>query len=335
MSLSPDTPTPSSKSAPHGAAFGRDAHRVYDAAQLDGQYLARFGVPAFVEFVKRWQSDSAALVDACSRALDVPFGEGKDETLDIFHAAHGTPAPVLVFYHGGYWRSADKAWFRFIARPFVKRGAVVVLPNYSLCPSVGMDALVEQCTRSFEWLWRNVASFGGDESRVFVSGHSAAGHISGMLLAHDWSSLRSSSGFPIKGVTAISGLFDLEPIRLTSLNQDLRLTAESATLNSPVNLPLPARVPLISAAVGGLESDEFQAAEPAFRRSRRRPLMQHRRGSGAPLLFGPPFDGQSRAPIQQDGPQSDGTVLRRKTCVSCLSAITAPSGCFPRRKSGV
>ncbi|MBY3258652.1 alpha/beta hydrolase [Rhizobium laguerreae] len=232
-------------------------------------------------------------------------------------------------------RSADNAWFRLITRPFVKRGVVVVLPNYSLCPSVGMDALVEQCTGSFEWIWRSAASFGGDESRVFVSGHSAGGHISGMLLAHDWSSLRSSSGFPIKGVTAISGLFDLEPIRLTSLNQDLRLTAESATLNSPVNLPLPARLPLISAAVGGLESDEFQAAEPAFRRSRRRPLMQHRRGSGAPLLFGPPFDGQSRAPIQQDGPQSDGTVLRRKTCVSCLSAITAPSGCFPRRKSGV
>ncbi|WP_180899524.1 alpha/beta hydrolase [Martelella soudanensis] len=236
----------------------RDAFRRYDAAALNAQYIARDAVPAFGAYAKRWQETSAKAVDDLPCKLDIAFGESAAETLDIFPALDGGPAPVLVFYHGGYWRSADKAWFRFLARPFVERGVTVVLPNYGLCPAVTMDEIAGQCRRSFEWIWLNAASFGGDEARLFVSGHSAGGQIAAMLLADDWSGLGSRSGFPIKGVTAVSGLFDLEPIRLTSLNDDLRMDKAAARRNSPVDRPLPASSPPIIAAVGALESDEFR-----------------------------------------------------------------------------
>lgn len=235
----------------------RDGFRLYDAGALDAQYIMRDAVPAFAAYARRWQEASAKAVEDLPCDLDIAFGDGADEMLDIFPALDGGPAPVLVFYHGGYWRSTDKAWYRFLARPFVERGVSVVLPNYGLCPSVTMDAITDQCRRSFEWVWRNAASFGGDEARIFVSGHSAGGQIAGMLLGADWSGLQSRSGFPIKGATTVSGLFDLEPIRLTSINDDLRMDAAAARRNSPVDLPYPDAAPPLIAAVGALESAEF------------------------------------------------------------------------------
>ena len=235
----------------------REAFRRYDAAFLNAQYIARDAVPAFAAYAKRWQAESAKAAEDLPCQLDIAYGESAAERLDIFPALDGGPAPVLVFYHGGYWRSTDKSWYRFLASPFVERGVTVVFPDYGLCPAVSMDTIADQCRRSFEWVWRNAASFGGDEARVFVSGHSAGGQIAGMLLAADWSGLGSVSGFPIKGVTAVSGLFDLEPIRLTSLNDDLGMDAAAVRRNSPVDYPLPAKIPPIIAAVGALESDEF------------------------------------------------------------------------------
>ena len=236
----------------------RNAYRRYDPAALNAQYIARDAVPAFGAYAKRWQKQSAKAAEDLPCQLDIAYGESAAERLDIFPALDGGPAPVLVFYHGGYWRSTDKSWYRFLARPFVERGVTVVFPDYGLCPAVTMDTISEQCRRSFEWVWRNAASFGGDEARVFVSGHSAGGQIAGMLLAADWSGLGSVSGFPIKGVTAVSGLFDLEPIRLTSLNEDLGMDEAAACRNSPVDRPLPISPPPIIAAVGALESDEFR-----------------------------------------------------------------------------
>ncbi|MAU21425.1 MAG: esterase [Martelella sp.] len=235
----------------------RNAYRRYDAAFLNAQYIARDAVPAFGAYAKRWQELSAKAVEDLPCQLDIAYGDSAAEKLDIFPALDGGPAPVLVFYHGGYWRSTDKSWYRFLARPFVERGVTVVFPDYGLCPSVTMDTIADQCRRSFEWVWRNAASFGGDEARVFVSGHSAGGQIAGMLLAADWSGLGSVSGFPIKGVTAVSGLFDLAPLRLTSLNEDLGMDEAAARRNSPIDHPLPAKIPPVVAAVGALESDEF------------------------------------------------------------------------------
>ncbi len=239
-------------------------YRDYTQAALDAQYNARSAVPAFDAFVKRWQSASEQTVQDLPCTLDVPYGDDPVEVLDIFHPLGGGPAPILMFFHGGYWRAGDKSWFRFLAKPFVERGAAVVVPKYGLCPAFTMDALVDQCRRAVTWTFRNADAHGGDSARLFVSGHSAGGHIAGMMLATDWATAYGLPANAIKGATGISGLYDLEPIRLSQVNGPLQLSAEDALRNSPAQQPLPTVPPPAILAFGSLESDEYGRQTAAY-----------------------------------------------------------------------
>ncbi len=165
---------------------------------------------------------------------------------------------MLVFIHGGYWRSLDKDDHSFVAPAFVKAGAAVVVPNYGLCPAVDIATIAVQMVRALVWTWRNAARFGGDPQRIAVVGHSAGGHLATMLLCCDWRS--QGADLPAALVTAalsISGLYDLDPVRrIGFLQDDLRLDAAQVRRLSPIHLPAPAG-PLMT-AVGADESDEFR-----------------------------------------------------------------------------
>jgi arylformamidase len=165
---------------------------------------------------------------------------------------------VLVFIHGGYWRSLDKSDHSFIAPVFVDRGALVVVPNHALCPAVGIDDIALQMTRALAWVWRHAALYGGDPRRIVVAGHSAGGHLAAMLLCCRWAEVGADLPADlVKGAFAISGVFDLQPLlHIPFLQDDLRLTPASARQLSPALFPAPA-APLI-AVVGGAESGEFK-----------------------------------------------------------------------------
>ena len=105
----------------------------YDGRQMDRMYNNRELVPAHPEFFRRWAEESADAIRTQPRELDVRYGGGPNEHLDIFPAAQ-PDAPVLVFIHGGYWRALDKRDHSFVAPPFTREGACVVIPNYALCP---------------------------------------------------------------------------------------------------------------------------------------------------------------------------------------------------------
>ena len=239
-------------------------YRDYDQAALDAQYNARSAVPAFDAFVRRWVSDSEQVVQDLPCTLDVAYGDGPVEILDIFHPRGGGPAPVLMFFHGGYWRAGDKSWFRYLAKPFVERGAMVVVPRYGLCPAFEMDELIDQCRRAVAWTFRHAGDYGGDSARLFVSGHSAGGHIAGMMQATDWTAYEGLPANAIKGATGLSGLYDLEPIRLSKVNEPLKLSVESADRNSPTKLPPSAPPPPAFLAFGSLESAEYGRQTAAY-----------------------------------------------------------------------
>jgi len=150
----------------------------------------------------------------------------------------------------------DKADFSFVAHAFQPAGAAVVVINYALMPAVAMDELVRQCRASVAWVYRNAPSFGGDPHRIFVSGHSAGGHLVAMLLATDWPAFAGLPADVVKGGAGISGLYDLEPIRLCYLNDTLQLGPDAARRNSPVHLLPGSRAPLLL-PVGGLEGPEY------------------------------------------------------------------------------
>lgn len=237
-----------------------------DPAWLDRQYNNRALVPEHASHFERWARDSDAARAAGGALLDLAYGHGSGETLDIFPAARqpGTaPAPVLVFIHGGYWRSLDKADHSFLAPPFVKQGACVVVPNYALCPAVTIPEITLQMVKALAWVYRHIATHGGDPNRITVVGHSAGGHLAAMLLACQWTTYQADLPEAlVKNALSISGLYDLEPLRHTPFLADsLRLTPEQVRMASPAYLP---RVPqedergVLLSVAGGDESSEFQ-----------------------------------------------------------------------------
>lgn len=228
----------------------------YDREALDREYDNRRKVADFADYLTRYATESAAARREFPCRLDVRYGPSAGETLDIFPAPGSAAAPVHVFVHGGYWRAMDKADFSYVARAFRPAGAAVVVINYALLPSVDMDELVRQCRAAVAWVYRNARSFGGDAQRLFASGHSAGGHLAAMLMSTDWPAFAGLPADVIKAGCGISGLYDLEPIRLCYLNADLRLTPEQARRSSPIHT-VPARSGPLLLAVGGLEGAEY------------------------------------------------------------------------------
>ena len=228
-----------------------------DEAWFDLQYDNRRRVPAFASHLTRWSADSVRVRAAIECHLDLPYVAGGGVALDVFPAARAN-APVLVFIHGGYWRSLDKSDFSFVAAPFVAAGAMVVVPNYSLCPAVRVDTIALQMAHALAWVHRHAAQHGGDAARCVVAGHSAGGHLAAMLLACD--GRRLAHDLPqrlVRRAVSISGLYDLAPIAATPfLQADLRLTPEVVARTSPALFATPAGVRLAS-VVGALESEEF------------------------------------------------------------------------------
>jgi arylformamidase len=231
--------------------------RRLDPSWLDSQYNNRLRVPDHAAHFDRWRHASAlARRESPTARLDVPYGSGPDETLDVFPAAQ-PGAPILVFIHGGYWRSLDKSDHSFIAPSFVADGVTVVLPNYSLCPAVTMEHIALQMTRVVAWVGRHGTEWGADTARITVAGHSAGGHLAAMLLGCRWKEVDDDLPlWPLQGALSMSGLFDLEPLRHAPfVSADLGLTPASVRRLSPAFFPRPKR-PLY-AVVGGDESQEF------------------------------------------------------------------------------
>lgn len=236
-----------------------------DPAWLDRQYNNRALVPEHAAHFERWASESAQARLALPGLLDVAYGQDAGETLDVFPALRKRgqpPAPVLVFIHGGYWRSLDKSDHSFLAPAFVKQGACVVMPNYALCPAVTIPQIALQMTQALAWVHRHIGAHGGDPQRITLVGHSAGGHLAAMLLACDWAKVGADlPAALVKNALSISGVFDLAPLRRTPFLRDsLRLNAQQVRQASPAGFPVPSVVGgrgTLMAVAGANESDEF------------------------------------------------------------------------------
>ncbi len=233
-----------------------------DPAWLEGMYNNLARVKEHPAYFARWARESAAARDALPSRIDLRYGEGVNETLDVFPAPV-PDAPVLVFIHGGYWRAMDKKDHSFIAPAFNDRGVCVVQPNYALCPGtpeqpVTVPGIVLQMVRALAWTWRHIAAHGGDPARITVAGHSAGGHMAAALLACEWKAV--APDLPehlVRNALSISGLYDLAPLQRTPfLEQVLRLSDEDVRRASPAYWPAPKRG-LLHAVAGGNESEEF------------------------------------------------------------------------------
>ena len=226
------------------------------AAWLDAQYNNRARIPEHAQIFERWTAASALAREKSLCHIDVGYGPEPSETLDVFTSPRAN-APVLVFIHGGWWRSLDKRDHSFIAPAFAQAGAMVVVPNYALCPAVTIETITLQLVRALVWVHRHAARYGGDPGRIVVAGHSAGGHLAAMLLSCRWNDV--APDLParlVRSALSISGVFDLEPLRRTPyLQVDLRLTPAAVARLSPARFAPPTG--RLYATVGADESEEF------------------------------------------------------------------------------
>lgn len=237
---------------------------------FDTQYDNRARVADSAQILDRWSRAAQLSREKSVCRLDLAYGTHASERLDLFPAQteHSALAPVLVFIHGGYWRALDKADHSFIAPVFTDEGAMVVIPNYALCPSVSMEHIPLQLVQALAWVWRHAAEHGGDPNQIVLVGHSAGGHLAAMLACCDWKAV--APDLPrhlVKGVLSISGLHDLEPLRQApSFQRDLRLDADAVRRLSPVNFPAPDETP-VYCVVGAKESEEFKRQNGLLRQA--------------------------------------------------------------------
>lgn len=228
-----------------------------DSDFLEREYSPRLQIPEYAGYFVRWKQSAQNTRDSLPARLDLAYGTAAAEMLDFFPASRAL-APLMIFIHGGYWRVLDKADFSWVAPPYVAAGISVAVLNYGLAPKTPMPEIVNQVRRACAWLYGNAPELGFDAHRIFCSGHSAGGHLTGMMLATDWPAL--SAVLPkrlLAGALAVSGLFDLRPlIHADFLRRDLCLDEAGARALSPAFLPLHNEAPLLR-ALGARESGEF------------------------------------------------------------------------------
>jgi len=226
---------------------------VLSTAFVEREYNLRAAFPDHAEWFARWAADSEKARASADCRLDMRYGSGPKQTIDLFPAAE--PLGALVFFHGGYWRALDKSEHSFVAPELVDRGVGVAVVNYDLCPEVSIARIVEQCREAVVWLHRHGDRHGIPSRRVVVAGHSAGGHLTAMMFATDWSRYGLAPDV-IAGGLAVSGIFDLEPLVQVTFNVDLRLDSSRAHAVSPIHIAPRAQAPLVLAA-GADETDEF------------------------------------------------------------------------------
>ena len=157
--------------------------------------------------------------------FDVRYGQRPKETFDLIPAtsdALGSPAPAQIFIHGGYWRAQDKENFYHIAPDLTAAGVTHITVNYDLCPAVTVADIVDEIANAVTYIYENAKDLGIDRDRIFITGHSAGGHLTGMMMAQDW----PARGLPadvFKGAVPISGVFEPEVITHTSVNAEVHL----------------------------------------------------------------------------------------------------------------
>jgi len=215
-----------------------------------------------IEDLPAYQQENAEMSHKVAKNLDyfkdVQYGNDEQQKLDIFPAA-ADRAPILVDIHGGGWRSGSKNIRSFPASSVTKAGVMWVPIEYGLAPNYSIHQMVDHVRSAIVWLYHNVSKYGGDPSKIYVSGNSAGGHLTGCVLMPDW---HNNYGVPsdiIKGACAISGVYDLQALVQAEYgyNDELGMDIETAKKFSPL-FSLPTKGCPLIVSYGASEPHEFR-----------------------------------------------------------------------------
>lgn len=220
-------------------------YRGMTRVELDAAYNNRAAVGDWQDYMERWAHRSADLYASARVVRDIAFGPRPRQRLDLF-LADAPGRPILYFLHGGYWQWNDKEGQAFAARGPLAHGFNVAVGEYSLCPAAGIADIVAEVHAAVDWLAAHAGEYAADAAGIVVSGISAGAHLAATQLGRP----------EVKAGLLISGLYDLEPIRLSWLNDAIGMDAATAARFSPL-LHLPAASGPVVFAVGADERPEL------------------------------------------------------------------------------
>lgn len=236
----------------------------YTQKQLDRNYTQADWAPNIDQVLQRYALRS----ELTRKRLGDPErfdyggpGRGGATGLDLFRAAPGS-SPVLVYIHGGAWRSGMASSYHFPADMFKQAGISYIALDFNNVLEVGLDGMIAQIRQALQWIYRNADALGVDRHGIHVCGHSSGAHLGGVLLTTDW----TEYGLPadlIKGATLLSGMYDLAPVRLSvrasyvPFNDDIEHSMSAMRHLDRIGTPL-------ILAYGSLETDEFKRQSASF-----------------------------------------------------------------------
>ncbi len=228
-----------------------------DQEELDDAYTQIKYAPNMPQLLARFAANSAVTRARLGEPRRLAYGGAPNEQLDLY-AAPVANAPVCVFVHGGAWRQGEARNVAFPAEMFVGAGAHFAALDFDNVVTTGGDLMpiADQVRRAVAWVYANASSFGGDPRRLYVCGHSSGGHLAGVILTTDWARDFGLPADSVRGGLVISGMYDLEPVRLSARSDYIRFTDAIVEALSPrrhvdrLNCP-------IMVAHGTLETPEF------------------------------------------------------------------------------
>ncbi|XP_041696844.1 kynurenine formamidase isoform X2 [Coregonus clupeaformis] len=205
-----------------------ELERQFSPSQWSHRMSADDVIKAHVTALKEGTERARGLAQTL---LNVPYGEGEGEKLDVYvPTTTSLDVPLVIYLHGGYWQFLSKDESGFMAVPLVHKGIVVVAVGYDIAPKGNMDVMVSQVRRSVVSVIQQYSHISG----LYLCGHSAGAHLAAMILSTDWSQYNVTP--QIRGAFLVSGIYDLLPILSTYVNEPLKMTEEVALRNSPSQL---------------------------------------------------------------------------------------------------
>ncbi len=223
---------------------------------LEHEMNPRSTVPDFAQHLERLRAQGEAARASLPLLRDLRYGAGPRQLLDLL-PGEGGKAPVLLYFHGGYWRDLSKDAVSGVAQIMQQAGGLAVLPSYDLCPAVSLDRVVEEAREALAWTRAHAAEYGGDPERIVVGGSSAGAHLAAMLLLEE-------AGPAPAGAALFSGIYDLEPVPRLAVNEMIRLSGQAALRNSPARGRRRWHDVPVALYAGALESEAWIAQSRAL-----------------------------------------------------------------------
>jgi len=254
---------------------------ITDLVQLNREYSPSSCIEDINVFIQQYVELSRAAKDQArdQKKLhsDLHYGELSTQSLDLYLPTAASQDKLMVYIHGGYWQELSKEESSFCATNFQEHGYHVAVLDYTLAPDASMSDIVEENRQAMAWLHVNASQFGYDPEQIYACGSSAGAHLAMMMLQTSWQQyIPGYQGSLVKGLCAVSGIYDLQPLLPTYVNDALKMDAIEAKANSPIFQPAPMPVPIIL-ALGEIETDEFKRQSQV--------MVEKLRDQGLDVLF--------------------------------------------------